>query len=137
MFAMSTDAKWTLGTGVALLAVVLAVFTLLIGRFDSMEARLVGIESRINVMENRLDARLLSIEEHLRAAPAAALPEHPLTIVYDKGVYHKMSPKHLHRYIDGFTGRHNIRNLDTIQQVMLVALNMVGKRLRYKDLVAD
>ncbi len=74
---MSTDARWTVGTGVALLAVVLAVFTLLSGRFDSMEARLGSVESRINVMENRLDARLLSIEEHLRAPAAPAPVEDP------------------------------------------------------------
>ena len=54
-----------------------------------------------------------------------------------KGVYHKMSPKHLHRYVSEFAGRHNIRDLDTLQQMMLVALNTVGKRLRYKDLVAS
>ena len=27
-----------------------------------------------------------------------------------KGVYHKMSPKHLHRYVADFAGRHNIRD---------------------------
>ena len=68
---MSTDATWKVGTGVEKLAVFLAVLTLLSGRFDS-------IESRINVMENRLDARLLSIKERLRAAPARRATRSPL-----------------------------------------------------------
>ena len=50
------------------------------------------------------------------------------------GVYHKMSPKHLHRYVTEFEGRHNIRSLDTIEQMAALAVGMVGKRLRYKDL---
>ena len=52
-----------------------------------------------------------------------------------KGVYHKMSPKHLHRYVDEFAGRHNIRDLDTMTQMAYVILSMVGRRLKYKDLV--
>ena len=28
------------------------------------------------------------------------------------GTYHRMSPKHLHRYVTGFTGRHNVRDQD-------------------------
>lgn len=51
------------------------------------------------------------------------------------GVYHKMSKKHLHRYVKEFFGRHNIRSLDTIDQMRFLALGMVGKLLRYKDLV--
>jgi transposase-like protein len=50
------------------------------------------------------------------------------------GVYHRMSPAHLQRYVDEFVGRHNMRRLDTeLQMIMMVQL-MVGKRLRYKDL---
>ena len=33
------------------------------------------------------------------------------------GTYHRMSPKHLQRYVNEFSGRHNIRPLDTIQQM--------------------
>ena len=51
------------------------------------------------------------------------------------GVYHKMSKKHLHRYVNEFSGRHNIRSLDTIDQMRFLALGMVGKLLRYKDLI--
>ena len=52
------------------------------------------------------------------------------------GTYHQMSEAHLHRYVDEFTGRHNIRPLDTETQMASVAVGMVGKRLRYQDLIA-
>lgn len=55
---------------------------------------------------------------------------------YD-GTYHKLSHKHLQRYVDEFTGRHNIRDMDTIDQMALVANTMAGKRLRYQDLIED
>ena len=50
------------------------------------------------------------------------------------GTYHKLSPKHLNRYIQEFTGRHNIRGLDTIQQMTLIAKGLDQKRLKYLDL---
>ena len=33
------------------------------------------------------------------------------------GIYHKMSPKHLDRYVTEFEGRHNDRQSDTIDQM--------------------
>ncbi len=53
-----------------------------------------------------------------------------------KGTFHRLSPKHLHRYVDEFVGRHNMRELDTLDQMALIAENMTGSQLRYKDLVA-
>ena len=53
------------------------------------------------------------------------------------GVYHKLSPKHLDRYVRQFAGKHNLRPLDTIEQMALVAAALVGKRLSYEKLVED
>ena len=53
-----------------------------------------------------------------------------------KGVYHKISPKHLQRYVDEFAGRHGIRERDTLDQMQSVVAGMVGKRLMYRDLIA-
>lgn len=48
-----------------------------------------------------------------------------------------MSPKHLRYFVNEFFGRYDIRHLDTIVQIAFIVLSMVGKRLQYKDLVAD
>ena len=52
------------------------------------------------------------------------------------GTFHHVSEKHLGRYAREFAGRNNIRDLDTIAQMSSLAKGMVGKRLRYRDLVA-
>ena len=52
------------------------------------------------------------------------------------GTFHHVSEKHLGRYVCEFAGRNNIRDLDTIDQMAMLARGMVGKRLRYQDLVA-
>ena len=54
-----------------------------------------------------------------------------------KGVYHKISAKHLQRYVDEFAGRHGVRERDTLDQMRSVVDGMVGKRLMYRDLVAE
>ena len=37
-----------------------------------------------------------------------------------KGTFHKISEKHLQRYVDEFAGRHNVRKADTIDQMQNV-----------------
>ena len=54
-----------------------------------------------------------------------------------KGTFHRLSPKHLQRYVSEFAGRHNIRELDTIDQMADVVAGLVGRRPLYQDLVAD
>ncbi len=54
-----------------------------------------------------------------------------------QGTYHKMSPKHLERYVTEFAERHNDRDADTVDQMGKLAKGMTGKRLRYEDLIAD
>ena len=53
-----------------------------------------------------------------------------------KGTFHKISPKHLDRYVQEFAGRHNIREQDTLEQKGTILSAMHGSGLRYKDLVA-
>ena len=53
-----------------------------------------------------------------------------------KGTFHKISEKHLQRYVNEFAGRHNVREADTIHQMESVVIGLVGKRLMYRDLIA-
>ena len=53
------------------------------------------------------------------------------------GTFHKLSPKHLDRYVQEFAGRHNLRDQDTGEQISSIRNGMEGKRLRYKTLIAD
>lgn len=52
------------------------------------------------------------------------------------GTYHRMSVKHLGRYVNEFAGRNNVRSKDTIEQMSDIVTGMTGKQLRYADLIA-
>ena len=54
-----------------------------------------------------------------------------------KGTFHKISPKHLNRYVQEFAGRPNMRESGTLDQMRATVLGMVGRNLLYRELTAD
>lgn len=50
------------------------------------------------------------------------------------GTYHKMSRKHVGRYVTKFAGRYHDREYDTLDQMELMARDTEGRVLRYNDL---
>ena len=52
---------------------------------------------------------------------------------FHEGTSHKISPKHLNRYVTEFEGMHNVRDLGTLPQMAAP----VGKRLMCRDLTAE
>ena len=54
-----------------------------------------------------------------------------------KGTFHKISPKHLQRYVSEFAGKHNIRQSGTLAQMRDTVARLVGHNLLYRDLIAD
>ena len=54
-----------------------------------------------------------------------------------KGTFHKISPKHLNRYVQEFAGKNNIRDSGTLAQMRDTVARLVGRNLLYRDLIAD
>ena len=53
------------------------------------------------------------------------------------GIHHKLSPKHLNRYVQEFCGRYNMRKKGTLERMSLLVAAMAGRRLTLADLIAD
>ena len=51
------------------------------------------------------------------------------------GTYHKMSGKHLNRYVGEFAGRFNDRDRDTVDQMEAMARGMLHRHMSYKQLI--
>ncbi len=52
------------------------------------------------------------------------------------GIYRHLSPKYLPQYLNEITGRHNLRGMDTLDQMKSLVSGMVGKPLTHRDLLA-
>ena len=53
------------------------------------------------------------------------------------GAFHKISEKHHDRYVTELSGRHNVREPNTIDQMADIVTGMKGKSLRYADPISD
>ena len=53
------------------------------------------------------------------------------------GTFHKLSPKHLDRYVQEFAGKHNLRNSGMLAQMRSTADRLVGRNILYLNLVAE
>ena len=53
------------------------------------------------------------------------------------GTFHKLSPKHLDRYVQEFAAKNDIRDLGTLAQMRDTVLRLVGRHLLYRTLIAD
>ena len=52
------------------------------------------------------------------------------------GTFHKLSPKHLNRYVQEFAGKQNMRESGTLTQMRDTVSALVGRDLPYRSLIA-
>ena len=53
------------------------------------------------------------------------------------GAFHKIGPEHLNRYLQEFIGNHNVREQGTVAKMTALVSGLVGKRVMYRNLIAD
>ncbi len=53
------------------------------------------------------------------------------------GTFHKLSPKHLNRYVQEFASKNDIRDSGTLAQMRDTVGRLVGRNLLYRDLISD
>lgn len=51
------------------------------------------------------------------------------------GIYHHMNPKHLHRYINEFSFRHNTADAGMMAFIGMTIEKMLNRRLNYKEII--
>ncbi len=54
-----------------------------------------------------------------------------------KGTFHKLSPKHLQRYVSEFAGKHDIPNSGLLAQMRDTVARLVGRNLLCRDPIVD
>lgn len=53
------------------------------------------------------------------------------------GTFHKISPKHLNRYVQEFSAKHNMRDSGTLAQMRGTVAGLIGRNLLHRELIAD
>ena len=101
---------------------------------------------RANVVENSNAETLLAyVDRHTQSdtmiytddfAGYHGLPATRLKRAH-MGTFHKLSPKHLDRYVQEFVSKHNMRESGTLAQMRATAHGLIGRDLPYRTLIAD
>ena len=104
-----------------------------------MDETCIKVKGKWAYLCRAVDSRGDTVEFHLSQTRSASAAKRFLgkALRGCKGTFHKMSPKRLHRYVDEFAGKHNIRDSGTLAQMRDTVARLVGRRLMHRDLIAD